>query len=273
MARMNDRGQILLVGAITIAVTFISLGIVLNGSLHTPSLAAEASDDVTGTELEEVRNSVYRETTGLIQYANNNYGSFAVSTQAWVQENVSQLGDHMELYSARKDVALSVGSPTVRDGRFISKTITDTTGSISQYSDTEARHFNVSSINLGSSDTVTVTFNDGGSTYAVEIDDSEIDLDPTTAGQTCPHGGRVEITNATTDAGPCRHLEFVEDLSAEYDIEVSHSVSSGSSLTYGFIGRDLSRGSAQIYGVTVPLEFHSPAVTFVDDLTIAPGEP
>lgn len=269
MARMNDRGQILLIGAITIAVTFLSLAIVLNGSLHTPSIAAEASDDVTGTELEEVRDTIRQEAGELIQTAN----TATLSDPAkFVEQNVTQLGNSLESYFARKDVALSVGEPNARPGQSVSKTVTNTTNS-TQYNNIEVRLFNVNSIELGHSDTVNFTFDDAGATnHVVQINETHIDYNPPAPGQTCPHGGWVGITNATTGNGPCQSLEFVENLSGNYRITVEENVSDIGSLTYNFISRNTTSGDL-IYDVKFPIEYRSPTVAYNATMIIAPGEP
>ena len=269
MARMNDRGQILLIGAITIAVTFLSLGIVLNGSLNTPAIASEASDDVTGTSLEEVRETVRQEATAYVQQANNQYASLS-DPEDYVKDNVSTLGDSLESYYAKQDVALSIGGYTSVDvvpGQYVSGSLTSPSTTLIPTRTTEVRHFNIQSISLSGGTMIIVM---GGET--VEITSGQV----TVVGRgSCSHGGRVEVTNATTNAGHCEPLEFVSELGEDYNFQIYSDSSFSGSATASFISQDTSfvLGTDRIYEVEVPVEYRTAAVEFVGRMDIAPGEP
>ena len=271
MARMNDRGQILLIGALVMAATFISLGVVLNGSLHTPSIAAEASDDVTAGEVTGIRDTLERETAGLMKTARTKHPDDWPLQSSWVRNNVTTLGHHLEQYYARQDVAVSFGVVNPIEGREYTGSIDDDSGTgIPDSIDvdtTEARRF-VLKPTLSGSERVTIDITEvpTGPAHTIEVGASQLSV----GGSTCSYNNRIGIMNASTDVKPCPALAFVNDLGTEYDIDVS---ASGGSSTYEILYRGTGPGTEVVYEVEIPYTVDSTTLHFTGTIEIDPGEP
>lgn len=107
MAVTSDRGQMLLIGAIVLAVLFVSLSFVLNGSIQTTSVSAEASDDVSASETHALQDATRRDVAGVLRSAIQARSSVS-GQRTHVQENVSQLGQRYRQYYAHQDRIVDV---------------------------------------------------------------------------------------------------------------------------------------------------------------------
>ena len=275
MARMNDRGQMLLIGALVMAATFISLGVVLNGSLHTPSLAAEASGDVAGNELRLLENTFRREAKGLMRDARDEYaGSNQFGNrQQFVATRLTDFSDSLQHYAARQDQSVTLEmNPTgdIKIGHKVEGTV-NPSDSLS-FPAGEYRKFNIEDTSLSGSEQTTIVINDGTPT-TITIDQNQVTVD----GRSCSYDDQIEITNATTDRSPCEALDFMKRLSSSYDVTIRQSTGSGSTEFEFITNSNPPSGSYNmeeyIYEVNLDVTVHTPTVSYDGVWEVAPGEP
>lgn len=285
MALTSERGQMLLIGAITIAVLFISLSLVLNGSIHTTTIASEASADTATSETIALQDSLHRDVTTLITAAIREHPDTYLTQQSAASSNVTALGERYSEYYAQQDRIVSFGSTSVNEGRRIGQSsgeFTDTSGSPDWEvsSSTELRRFNIDVSGWGTSaDRFTIEV---ATDWRIEIYESGsgavIDVyDDTSLVGSCSASAtpRIGVTNATVDGDPCAALKFLEEFDSSYRVQFKNG--DGIEGSYGLISSDtLTSGPNRekiIYSVEVELQERSSRIDYTSIVEIAPGEP
>lgn len=269
----------LLIGAIVLAVLFVSLAVVLNGSIHTTTTAAEASNDMNERQTVALHNVVNRDVASLMKAARTEHPDDFGNQESYVRTNVTSLGASRSSYYAHDDRHVTFNSPTITEGRLVehSSGQFEPTAAAHTFSfSTSLRKFNIQPTNWGSiNNPFIIRIVPGPNPIVIEIDDSgdTIEVSGGSSG-TCNTGvsnPSIEITNATLAGEPCPALEFFEDLDS-YTVQFENGNEIEGS--YSFIGEGTSiTGEEVVYSVQVPIEERSPQINYERTIKVAPGEP
>lgn len=288
MAAMNDKGQMLLIGAVVMAVSFIALGIVLNGSFHTETMASEASEDVTGGKGELVEQSIESDVESLVRQVVENNPPADQTTH--INNYLQNVDSHYSSYYARSDAIVTirtVGTGSIpgrhiehNGGEFVSsgtRTMVVSNGrvrdfTLSSLSFTGSGPFTIHIDESRGSEEWDIVFEDGGATNRIRVDGPGIS-------ETCTIGsGKIDLGNASVASGTeaCTALAHLDGIEEPYDVV--------------FIGGDQIEGNYELvtestrsvptaassefrlYGVEVVIELETMDGSTVRQLIIAPGE-
>lgn len=283
---MIDRGQTLLVGAIALAVLFVSLALVLNTAIYGSTIASQGSEDVTGGQTIALQSAVERDVGFLIEQAieerPGSYDTTGDDQQEFVEDNVSKLDERYTQYYAENDRIVSIETTSPGDferggliehgtGTFAE---TDVTG-------THVRNFRMNVTDV--SGTFTIRFEEGGDFWDVNVSPAasggvEVQLDPPgpttrscTTSETEPW---INVTSATLDGDHCNALDFFEQMDGDYDVtflDRSNIEGSYSLVANGSVTTDASETDV-IYAVDVTLNERSTRVDYENTIRVAPGE-
>jgi len=226
VSRRRDRAQLLLVGALALAVVFLSLSLLLNSVIYTENLATRQTH-ADAERAQRLHTGVVGGLSGAIEYANGrDTASFADRRDAYQNATdalISTLGN----YSATDGVAASVERDGLHEGTRIvgndsSTGMVDRTGSgdWTVATDSTVRAFrldvNVSSVDAG--DDVRITLDDGtprdvvveDTTDGDSGDDARVRIESPGTDPTCTlSDGRIDLTAGTVDGEYCHGLADV----------------------------------------------------------------
>lgn len=286
MARMNDRGQLLLIGAITIAVLFVSLAVVLNGSHHTPMMSGDASEEVTDGDAATLTGAVRSDVATQIERAVAAHPSDASRQATYLDQNISVLADQYGRYYAEEDRVVDVDHALIigehvegsgdhdgqfANGRFRTLILTPTSG--------RTDDFDLEVTDRGGS----------GDTWRIEVEaTNRINVHdpgggvPETCG-TVDANGPVNVLNATVrvsgDVEYCQALDFLRDAEPPYEIRAVNPDGEAFDVELttdgSTVGTNIVGGTPQprLYGTTVTIYERSPELTYERTIRVAPGEP
>jgi hypothetical protein len=308
-----DRGQLLLIAGLSLAIVLVALALILNSAIYTQNLATRGGDLTDQSDVTGVRESVERGLRESVQQANRNYGSYGTQEGA-VQSDVVALSDAMRAYAAE-------------DGRIVDVTYVDKTDGkrISQSSDAEfedasdgddwdvatdvggagtdgegVRSFRMSVVRNQLVDTplalapFRIAFDrnddddaDDTGEWSVEIydDGGTTVVDVYRQGSLYGYchdatGSRtsIDLTNATVGGSHCEPLDLFVFLDGPYDIRYQNgdNVEGSYEMT---VGEPASPGAAPVspedvlYSATVSVSYRTPDIEYETTVTAAPGEP
>ncbi|WP_225334684.1 DUF7261 family protein [Halomicrobium urmianum] len=276
MARVTDRGQALLVGAVVLAVAFLGLALVLNGAIYETTLSTEASEDVSGNGLVTIQDAVRGDVATVIERAVNR-SSAAGDQKAYVEAAFEEgrVGANYTRQYAERDVLVRVSYSDSRNGS-VGEDPDFTTLSFSD----RMRVFRMTFNNLDGSDPLTVSFEDtDGSEWNVTADgdSGELTVDPPSEPEvTCANSepDYVDFTNGSYRTGSgierCPALNVLAHMDGVNSIE-AHNGSHVSSGSYRYFVNDGT--DDRIYQVSVDLVVYSESIDYEGTLRVAPGEP
>lgn len=232
MAAMNDRGQMLLIGAIVMAVSFVALGIVLNGSFHTETMAGEASDDVVSGESEYVERSITSDVESLVREVVENHPSSPSDQSLRMSTYLGELPDFYGSYYSRNDVLVDIspGGTPINMGTHVEHSGGPFSSSPVQrvVVNGQVRDFTLDSISLTGAGPFTIRVeDDAGHTWEVRIEDTatgpqvRVRGGPESIDETCSSRARtIDISEAIVGTGNqhCTALAHLSDVEPPYDI-------------------------------------------------------
>ncbi|WP_117591726.1 DUF7261 family protein [Haloprofundus halophilus] len=301
---LRDRAQLFLVGALSLAVVFVALSLILNSAIYTENLATRSTDAAGGAAALETRADVEDGVAGLIEYENRNRASVdPTAVESGVRELDSQVGNY-NIRNGRvvnvslagdPDAAVDVGTAVAQsDGPFVAAdedpgtdwTVASDVDGLRAFE----QRVRIDSLASDSEDAFATEFDDGSDVHEVRLlrvgdDDLRVEVDGPSGTEQCAlYDGAsatdeyvtVDLTSATVGGEPCPALEFFEE-SATYDI--SYVNSDQVSGTYRFV---INEGSIDesgpdpkdvIYAVTVELTYYSADLDYETTIRVAPGEP
>lgn len=108
MAQLNDRGQLLLVGAFVLAVALIGLTVVINASTQTTTVAGNGGASVNGGDAVAAREAAERNVGSLLWTLNRGGVEPTGDLDKWFAKNVSYLGNGTRTYGARRGQFVNV---------------------------------------------------------------------------------------------------------------------------------------------------------------------
>jgi len=218
VTRDRSRAQLLLVGALALAVVFLSLSLLLNSVIYTENLATRQTHADTG-KAQTFQSAVVDGLDGAIEHANRrNATGFADRRDAY-RDAADSLIPILANYSATDGLATDVERESVQQGTRIVDT-DDGTGIVNRNgggdwamaADSKVRAFrlNVTLSSVDQSNDAAITFDDGA-TQDVVIEDAGSGPQVRIVGEgSCAlETGRIDITAGRVDGEYCAPLADV----------------------------------------------------------------
>ncbi|MFB6156544.1 MAG: hypothetical protein ABEJ34_01715 [Haloferacaceae archaeon] len=305
----DDRGQMLLIGGLAIAVAFVALALILNSSVYIENVA-NRENVVVGEEGVTVYQDDVRRGVGRAVTAGNANGSSPADRKSDINEGVETLASALRDYHAERgravDVAVdshSVGTRVFRpdEGEFTEPNGTDDDWTVG--SNTRFRRFgmNVTRSNLSSgalADVFRIRIDDGSTARKVYVFKNTTGPDKTVVRTRNVDTGAlsapcVDATGSTTvinlTAGEvsgehCEALDFFESVDPSYTLAFRNGGSTNVTGRYDFVvnesnpspdyGSDGEITTRKVvYSTRVKAVYYAPDVKYVAKLRVAPGEP
>lgn len=306
----HDRAQILLIGALAMAVAFVALALILNSSVYVENLA-NRENVVVGSEGPTVYGDGVRRGVGRAVRAGNANGSSFADRQDDVERGVSTLGDAVGAYHAERGGVVDVtvvghdqGTRVVRhgDGAF-----TEPNASEPNWELGSTRRFRRFGMTVTRSNLSTGLL---GDVFRIEVEDDDGDvwkvyvykatLPSRTVVETEPPSGpnsatcedssgsttEINVTAAQVAGEHCEALDFFEAADPPYTVRYHNGGSMNVTGRYEFVmeGTDPSpnpdyAGDGEIttkpvvYDTTVEVVYYSADARYVTEFRVAPGEP
>lgn len=309
----RDRGQLILVTGLLVAVAIIGLVMLLNTAIYTENLASRGADQ-SGREATEYRATVIDGVGGLIDAENDRQHA----SQAAVEENVTDGIGTIDNYTARNyatggtAVEIDESTVTAHDGRLIRQNASgpfESSGGGSDWTlatDVEnARGFVVTVDRSGLNETNETAASssgafrvlvDGGSTWNAYVyrneSTSNVTLASGAGGSVNEHCSidanevTVDLSKGTVDGEPCLDFEWAEGISAPYDVRIQYgnnatgtyniTVNATGSSTYPGLNNGPPTSPYHVpavYSAEFSIRYESPTLTYRTQVRVAPGEP
>lgn len=291
------RGQLLLVGGIVLALTFIALAIVVNSAIFTENLATRG--DVPGAEgAIEYRHETVQAVGGILAAVNDNE-SIGPDTIEPAVENISVQGGLQQSRQGRVvNITYLDRESGVRVADNSSGDFTDPSGNTTwtvaeDVSMTRNVQFEFES--LRGNFTVVLNETDSSSYWNMTVTkDNNLTVEVNQAGEsprsgTCQTAGNlstVDVTGATVNGAACQALEregtgeplwFGYELD-EYNIEFENATAADGD--YSMIVGDTANvdeaefdnDDGAVYSVSVTYRYRTSAVRYETEVRVAPGE-
>lgn len=312
MADVRDRAQLFLVGALSLAVVFVVLALVVNSAIYTENLATRSTDSGTDDAV-KFRTTVESSVGGLVAYQNRNTVDttrLQTGIDDDIDDRLARFNGRHGAFSRVSYVSNSAGTQLIQDtdrdfsnnggGSNDWQLATDVSATRSFQQRSEIGELDDTSLLgsiLGSSVFQTVVTDDTGDTYRVGVyyDSGAGEAyatveDPSGNTQTCTYDYAsttetvtVDLTSAEFAGSHCAPLEFWGDLDTPYSIQYVNGQSAqgtwdlvmqGTPTGANFgVAADGPYEKTGIYDVTVRLLYRTDDVTYKTSVTVAPGEP
>lgn len=255
MAAVSDgeRGQLILVGGLALAVTLVAVALVLNAAIYTENLASRDDADRID-DANAVRNDVRAGLVGAVEHVNDSE-SFGEQTDD-VNASMDEIENESGYYAAQDGGSLSVGNVSYEEGwrlardsegEFVSPNNNETTYPLVDNGTVREHSMNVSKdsldeqgeitdaiSNLTGDDNVfnaTYTNSSSGVERSVfvynESDEVTVEVyneSDDRVGSVCRASAgngyaTVNVSDGTVGGSSCAALDFYDDLGATYDLE------------------------------------------------------
>lgn len=309
-SRSGERGQLLLVAAIGLAVLFVMLALILNTAIYAEAIATQHDASQHERGAIEYQESVHRGVSGSIARVNAQNDSSYESLDANLSTQVDEWSESARRHAAVDGASASAslvdttnGTRIVHDG----SQFTDRDGAanwtpVESVSNVRAVRMNVTADSLYEAADGSCTESDG--CFYVEVEDGSdvwrlfvyrtddgnvtTRVDTPSGSGTCDASGEsveIDVTAGTVNGERCPHLSFAEGVGAPYDvtyvnadrIEGSYELTVdrsydqlSSSPHYGDDGSP--RVERAIYAANVSVAYRSSHLTYTTELRVAPGE-
>ncbi|CQH53066.1 uncharacterized protein HHUB_1920 [Halobacterium hubeiense] len=294
----RDRGQLLLVAGLGLALAFVVLALVLNAVVFTENLATRnhgETDDVVGHE-----RAVEAGVGGLLVEANTYDDANATTVRAALEAGVGRWDANASLLTASSGTITAASVQSVENGTRIAQPTARNFSNDSGADDwtaavdvNETRRFEAV-VTPASGDPLTFEVSDGSASWRVAV----IDEGSATNVSAFRNGSLVathtrtaetvalDVTEGTVNGTRVANWTFAENVSAPYDVSVENG--GNASGRYGFVvdvpdaeadvpsGTYASRGSGSptavpaLYGATVDVTVRDDRVTYQTNVSVAP---
>lgn len=304
----SDRGQLFLVGGLSLAVILVVLAVTLNSAIYTENLATRGSGTADTDAVEQARSNAVHGVEGLMEHTIEANPSSYTDQQAAVDSGVSELHTLSRRYAAQNgrlvELTYGLGDDTrgVRVLQTTDATFEDDDGNDSWTVATDVpavRQFRMdverSSLNDGVlSDSFNITFTPtSGPVYEVVVgrtiltDETTVSVyrDGSLVGRCSDGTGSqttIDVTGATVAGSYCPALTFFGDLPPTYNITYENAddvrgtyeltVEKAIILDAPYGGGGPTKQPA-LYSTTVGFYFESNRFVYETELRVAPGEP
>lgn len=289
MASVNDRGQVLLLGAIVVAVTFVTLSVVLSGTLYsatiTKTAVADAGSDHTRSVLLDVRD----DGATALQSAVERHPADERAQENAIRATVAALDDYYRRYYAQRDAAVRIDVDGVDTGDYVSQSSgsfaydgdSDGVRETTDWSitDGQQRVRDMSVTVRGGTGQTRLVFDDGTEQYTITLGaNGRVEVDwPGTGTTVCQSSGsrpvEVDISESSVDGTHCGALAFGSALDSTYDIRVEDGDAIDGS--YRLTTERNARGTTttqRVYAVDIAVSYRTAAVDYDGTVSTAPGE-
>ena len=291
--RDADRGQLLLVAGLVMAVSLVALVVLLNASIYSENLATRGVEAADGEPL-EIRAVAVDGTGTLIDATNRDRpGSYNEARDA-VEAGIGDLDGRLARTAAERGgmAGVSLTGDGARQGRYVAGSLDDSSN-VSTVERTRAFTVAADPLPTDEDNPLTVVFNRTGSNttheaYAYEPSSGTVVVETGTNGTNVTEACRidgiedsrvtVDITGESVDGEPCPGI-WPTELSDEpdaYDIEFVNTDGVDAEMT----ATVLSDGSVTslestpaVYDATLRFRYRTADVRFETTVRVAPGEP
>ncbi|MFB6301729.1 MAG: hypothetical protein ABEH78_02535 [Haloferacaceae archaeon] len=306
----DDRAQILLIGALAMAVAFVALALVLNSSVYVENLA-NRENVVVGGQGPTGHQGDVRRGVGKAVVAGNANGTSLSDREAEVEQGVATLRSALRAYHAERATVANVtlvdtdeGTHVFRstDGNFTAPNDDDPHWQLTakknrfRYFSMNVSRSGLKDIGLNSpSEVFYLRVDDGTDVWTVYIyknisvspDETVVRVDPSGATCTDATGSRtdINITSARVAGEHCEALDFFESVDPPYTVEFRNAGAGNVSGQYDFTVEEPAPLSPDyagdggittqevVYDATAETVYYSPDARYVADVRAAPGEP
>jgi hypothetical protein len=285
MAEMNDRGQLLLVAGVLLAVLFVALALLINTAIYTDNVATRGGD--SAGETLEYQAGITDAVGGLLDAENaNSSHADRGDIVAAVRDGTETIDavnrrNHLRRGAATKIRTASISSENATDGVLIRRNEPGTIGNWSADGATGVRAFDVAfeSDTIGS-EPFNVTL---GATklFIYESASDEHDYvvaENSTGNVICGSNAtgtvRFEVTDGEFGGTPCRiGWSTIDEVRFQNNGSVSgtYNLTVEASDTTGFPAG--VEATEAIYSADVELRVDTPEIRYETTVTVAPGEP
>lgn len=250
--REGDRGQIILIAAFAMAVTFVTLALVVNSAIFTENLASRGETSGSDEAL-LVRHEVEIATGSAIEYANTHNETSNATLAESLRDSVRNVSAVMTEQHATGGKIVTVEGPTaiengtrIRDetpggSSFENASVSGATKTdwrvASDVAETRAYRMNVTGVNrtdnfggpvneqfrlvlTEGTDTwrMNVTRDDSANEYKIGVENGDGETGVCAVDDTVDYF-HVDLTAGLVDGEPCPALSFAEGVSSPYDVD------------------------------------------------------
>lgn len=298
----EDRGQLILVGGLALAVTFVALALVLNTAIYTENLATRGSDLAGGAAAIEFTDAAVDgigEALDPINYHHNDsHETLASNVTSTVTDWSEIAGQHAAFNGQSANVSVAAITNGTRieqtnQSRTFENTSSDASWTlVGEVEHTREFRLNVSDDKLqevDGDDAFNVTVTDGTTTWWFNVTKNDVYVDNGSIAKCSISGSStwINVTDGQVNEQDCVGLQFAEDVSTPYRIEFENGDEASGTYTLIVDNSSLAESPTDDYDITTGSPFVEPAiysttirVTVVTDQlryatnrTVAPGEP
>ncbi|MFB6300274.1 MAG: hypothetical protein ABEH65_08450 [Halobacteriales archaeon] len=298
----RDRGQLILVGGLALAVTFVALALVLNTAIYTENLATRGSDLAGGAAAIKFTDAAAEGIGGALEPINHHHNESHETLASNVTATVSDWSDIAGRHTAFGGRSTNVSVAAITNGTRIeqtngSRTFTNASTDKTDWTLVEdvehTRRFrmNVSDDELEASgpDAFNVTVTNGGETWRFNVTNDAVFVDNGTVTE-CPTTGSSTWINATAgrvNGTECSAMSFAEGVSTPYRIEFENGDNATGTYTLIVDNSSLAESPTNdydtnggspfaehaIYSTTIRVTVVTDQLRYASNRTVAPGEP
>ncbi|WP_132057563.1 DUF7261 family protein [Halorussus amylolyticus] len=309
MADVDDRGQIILITGLAIAVTMVALVLVLNTVIYTENLATR-NTGVGERDAIEYRNAAIEGVGGLVDRENAAEYASDAEVEAAVESGVRRLADLLARDRVASGAIAELRVETTWEGDLVRQTDTDREMTAADGSESWALAGNVEEVRgfaltvedddlSGSSpaDAFTVVADDGDDRWRAAVyDDGGVTVAVRNASQgdwtegVCSDATgettTIDLTAGAVNGESCSALAFGEGVGESYDLRYENGGAAVGTydLTVNTSGDAEIDGSNfdapgsspyvvdAVYGLELSVRYERARLAFADRLRVAPGE-
>lgn len=304
----EGRGQLILVTALSMAVLFVSLALILNTAIYTENLATRSSDIGGGTDAVRYHDAARDGIGGAIKYINHHNNTSFSTLDSNLTSNIDAFENRSARIFASGDRSVETNLDQTVDGTRIAQTETDRNFSDKESVDdwtlvedvdhTRSFQINVTdnqSLDGPSGDPFEVVIeNVSENEWRLNVTDESsttiIGIDNGTQHFTCAADTQtpvIDLTAGTINGTPCEGLIFAEGLEPPYSITFNNGdningtyslVVNNSSLAEPPLTHFYEDGDGQpfvshaIYSANVTVVYETPRLFYKTTVRVAPGE-
>lgn len=291
----SARGQVMLIAAFVLAVSFLAVAVMLNAVIYSENLATRG-EDARGSEAITYKADIVDGAGELLKYANDNETSFSDRTAAFNQTLRPMYNDTARV-QAIDGIATDLSVQSISKGTLIgqqdpSRDFTSATGSeewtlVENATGTRAFRINVtnqSALGNSPSDAFTVNVSDGTDRWSVSIYGNSTNTTVAVDGSsTCTVGPTpsIDMTGGEINGELCESLVFASGVAGDYTINVDDAeeiigtvslVANTTEYDSDNYDTDAPRVETVIYSATLSLRHESADHVYATDVRVAPGE-
>lgn len=282
MAEVRDRGQLLLVGGVILAVFFVALALLVNTAIYTDNVATRGGD--SASEALDYQDGVVSAVGGLLdaENADNTHDNTSEIMTA-VESGTEEIDETMRQQHLRRGAATNVSVGSISENT--------TEGLLIRQPDAE--EFEDWTVNASAARKFVIEFNESeGDGFGIELNDTRLDFTEESGDLVIEQDGvdlcradnsepiQFDVTAQRLDGEPCpfewpeldddSQIRFVggDNAAGSYELTVATDEDDPSD-----VGTEAHVTEA-VYSIEkLGLRYDSPDVSYVTKVRVAPGEP